>query len=65
MRNLTGQQKKLLRKWFNENYDGGYKFDLADKIDDETYNEIEKLNPTEIHYQNVNSFLEELVDKKN
>lgn len=61
MRNLTRQQKKLLKEWFDKNYDGGYKFDMADKIDNETYQKIEELHPTEIHYQNVNNYLEELV----
>lgn len=68
MRNLTYQQKKLLKEWFNKNYPtntGHYKFDLADKIDPETYEKIENLHPTEIHYQNVNHFLEELVENKN
>ena len=62
MRTLTSQQKKLLKKWFDENYDEGYMFDMADKIDMETYNMIENLHPTEIHYQNVNHYLESLVD---
>jgi len=62
MRTLTRQQKKELKKWFNKNYDGDYKFKLADKIDNETYRIIENLNPTEIHYQNVNHYLEKLVD---
>jgi len=62
MRNLTSGQKKLLRNWFNKNYDGGYKFDMTDKIDAETYNKIEELNPCEIFYQNANHYLEELVD---
>lgn len=64
MRTLTLQQKKLLKKWFNENYDGGYKFNLADKMIDnniELYKKIENLHPTEIHYQNVNNYLENLV----
>jgi len=64
MRTLTATQKKLLRIWFKENYDGGYKFDLGDKIDRETYEKIEELHPTEIHYQNVNFYLEELVNNK-
>jgi len=58
------QQKKELKIWFKKNYDGGCKFDMADKIDSETYERIEDLHPTEIHYQNVNHFLEELVNKK-
>jgi len=61
MRTLTVTQKKKLRDWFKSNYDGGYKFDLADKMDIDTYQAIEDLHPTEIHYQNVNNYLESLV----
>ena len=50
-----------MKKWFDANYDGGCKFDLADKIDYDTYKRIEDLHPTEIHYQNVNEYLESLV----
>ena len=64
MRTLTSKQKKLLKEWFVKNYDSGCKFDLADKIDNNTYETIENLHPTEIHYQNVNRFLEELVDRR-
>ena len=65
MRTLSFKQKKLLREWFDKNYDGGSKFEMAQKIDNETYAEIEDLHPTEIHYQNVNHYLEELVNNKN
>ena len=64
MRNLTAKQKKLLQEWFDKNYDGGCKFQMSDKIDYDTYEMIENIHPTEIHYQNVNNYLEELVDKK-
>lgn len=67
MRTLTTQQKAQLKAWFKTNYPhktGHYKFDLADKIDSETYERIENLHPTEVHYQNVNNFLEELVNNK-
>lgn len=64
MRTLTAKQKKLLRDWFDKNYDGGYKFDMADKIDSETYNAIDEINPTEIFHQNVNNYLEELVNNR-
>jgi hypothetical protein len=64
MRGLTSRQKVELKKWFDKNYDGGYKFDMADKIDSETYNRIEEMHPTEIHYQNVNHFLEECVESR-
>jgi len=64
MRNLTTQQKKLLRDWFNKNYEGGYMFNLADRIDGNTYDAIEELNPCEIFYQKANAYLEELVIKR-
>ncbi len=67
MRNLTATQKKLLKEWFRKNYDGGYKFGMAEKMIDtdiELYEKIEALNPTEIHLQNVNNFLEGLVDAR-
>ena len=64
MRTLSSKQKKLLREWFNKNYDGGSKYDMASKIDNDTYTEIENLHPTEIHFQNVNHYLEQLVEQK-
>jgi len=56
MRTLTSEQKRQLRVWFNQNYPhhtGHCKFDLADKMESVDYDRIEGLNPTEIHYQNV------------
>jgi len=64
MRNLTSKQKKLLKEWFDKNYDGGYKFEMADKIDAETYNAIDEINPCEIFHSNVNNYLEDLVNKR-
>lgn len=61
MRNLTMKQKSLLRQWFNKNYDGGYKFELSEKMDYDTYNMIDEINPTEIYKQNVDRYLESLV----
>jgi len=61
MRNLTKGQKRELKSWFSKHYDGGCKFDMADKIDIDTYERIEAMHPTEIHYQNVNHYLESLV----
>ena len=62
MRNLTKKQKEMLKDWFNKNYDGGCMFEMADKIDFETYSKIDNINPCEIFYQNVNHFLEGLVN---
>ena len=61
MRSLTPLQKKHLKYWFENNYDGGCKFHLADKIDAQTYKSILEIHPTKIHYQNVNNYLESLV----
>jgi len=65
MRDLTAQQKKLLKAWFRGYYHGGCMFGLADKMYDKLYQEIEDLHPTEIHYQNVNHFLEDLASNWN
>jgi hypothetical protein len=64
MRTLTAQQKKLIRVWFDANYTGGYKFNMSERMDYETYEKIENLHPTEIHKQNVDHYLEELVDNR-
>lgn len=64
MRNLTKQQKKLIKQWFDKNYKGDSIFNMADKIDSDTYNKIEQLNPTEILYQNINNFCEELANQE-
>jgi hypothetical protein len=64
MRNLTSKQKKMLKEWFVKNYDGGCMFDMADKIDAELYNKIDDINPCEVFHQNVNHYLEELVNNK-
>lgn len=64
MRNLTSKQKKMLKDWFDKNYDGGYKFDLTDKIDAEELDKIDSLNYCEIFIPNANRFLEELADKR-
>jgi hypothetical protein len=60
MRNLTNQQKKMLLEWANKELKEPYMFDRADKIDAETYEKINALNPCEIFYQNANHFLEDL-----
>ena len=52
----------MLKEWFSKNYDGGCKFDLAEKIDVDLYNKIDEENPCEIFYQNANHYLEELVN---
>jgi len=65
MRELTIEQKELLREWFKENYDGENKYNLASKIGLETFERIENLHPTEVFYQNANLYLESLVDEIN
>lgn len=60
MRNLTKKQKKLLLEWANKALKEPYMFDRADKIDPDTWEKINALNPCEIFYQNANHYLEEL-----
>ena len=66
MRTLTAQQKKALASWFRKNYPdktGHYKFELTDKMDYETYNNIDEMHPTEIFKQNADHYLETLVEQ--
>ena len=60
MRNLTRQQKKMLLEWANTELREPYMFNRADKIDSDTYERIDAVNPCEIFYQNANHYLEEL-----
>jgi len=50
----------MLLAWANKELREPYMFDIADKIDAETYNAIGDINPCEIFYQNANHYLEEL-----
>jgi len=62
MRELTKRQKVLIKKWYIENRKDLKPccFGKADEMPSDIYEEIEKIHPTEIHYQNVNAYLEEL-----
>lgn len=65
MRDLTKEQKKMLRRWYLSNR-GALKPCCFDKVEElitinaELYDAIEELNPTEVFYHNVNHYLEEL-----
>ena len=68
MRDLTKHQKELIRKWF---YQSGKKLPyeaLADyslnSVKDLTYEQwkiLVDINDTEVLYQNINSFLDDLI----
>ena len=65
MRDLTKKQKKLLDKWYNKQKAKGKTFGLwwdvhyDDDFSVELYEEIDNLNPCEIFYQNVNSYIQD------
>ena len=64
MRNLTVKQKKLLKEWFNKYKDELYGFNLVDILireNIELYEQLEQINDTEALYQNINSFLCDLL----
>lgn len=74
MRELTAKQKKLLRKWFKESEPSREEKILmgktnplrtADDLTTEQYEELEKINDTEVLYQNINYFLDELGNEDN
>jgi len=56
MRTLTAKQKNLLRKWKNENSD----LYSWEDLNFEKIKILEKINDTEILYQEVNRFLGDL-----
>ena len=65
MRSLTVKQKKLLDAWYQEQKQKGKEFGIwwdVDKDDDfsaELYEKIDEINPCEIFYQNVNSYIQD------
>ena len=61
MRELTVKQKKFLVKWANENTDLMRKTaDLVHEMRIDDWEKIVAMNDTEILYQNVNRFLNDL-----
>ncbi len=61
MRKITATQKKLLKQWHKENYrECEYAYNQIARMDSETYNKIDSINPCEIFEQNANRYLEEL-----
>ena len=76
MRNLTSKQKKLIKQFVESqiNPKGTFEREIsvfkqgkhyldADDLPSELYAQIEAINETEIHYQNVERYMNELCDK--
>jgi hypothetical protein len=57
MRELTSKQKKLLAKWQDEGIVNNQEVRKWEDLTIEQAEELEKINDTEILYQNVNSYL--------
>ena len=55
MRQLTAKQKKLLTKWYKE-----YQPVFVDDLNFEHWEMLEKINDTEILWQEVNRFLSDM-----
>ena len=67
MRDLTGKQKQLIKKWVNHGrYKAewetsyNYKINDADDLTDKQWDILVEINDTEILYQNVNNFIQDL-----
>ena len=69
MRRLTAKQKKLLRKWYKEAeptdeakmlYGDINPIRQVENLTSEQWQELIKINDTEVLYQNVNRFLWDL-----
>jgi hypothetical protein len=78
MRNLTSKQKNLIKQFVESqiNPKGTFEREIsvfkegkhyldADDLPSELYAQIEAMNETEIHYQNVEYYMNELCDKIN
>lgn len=72
MRNLTRKQKALLTKWYKEAETIISRVEILDSVNPlksvedlstEQYEELVKINDTEILYQNINNFLSDLENK--
>lgn len=64
MRELTIKQKRFLVKWANENTDLMNKTaDLVSVMSLDDWEKLQEMNDTEILYQNVNRFLNDLILK--
>lgn len=65
MRNLTKKQKKLLDIWYNKNKDliqiglRFFQWDKCEYFDLEFFEQLEKINDTEILSQNINNYIGE------
>ena len=66
MRDLTKKQKTLLTKWFKESKKGmpyetpEYTLNSVDDLTAEQWEILEEINDTEVLYQNVNCFIDDL-----
>lgn len=60
MRQLTAKQKKLIRQWFLSEK---MRVHDADDLTAEQWEILENINDTEILYQEVNSFISELIER--
>ena len=74
MRNLTIKQKNLLRKWYKEAeptpkekmlFSRTNLLRSVDDLSSDRWEELQRINDTEILFQNVNSFLWDLRNEEN
>ena len=59
MRNLTIKQRNLLRRWFEETH-----AECVNDLTESQWETLQSINDTEILYQNVNHFLNELCSQE-
>lgn len=70
MRALTSKQKKLLTKWFKESKRGlpfetlRYTLSNVEDLTDAQWDILEEINDTEVLYQNINCFINDLHTKE-
>ena len=57
MRQLNRQQKKLIDKWFDENWTGAGSIGGIDDLPIELWEELERINDHETIYQNIDNYI--------
>ena len=69
MRRLTGKQKQLVKKWVNgtrhkQAWETYYTYEIndADDLTSDQWDTLVEIHDTEILYQNVNRFIDDLND---
>lgn len=63
MRVLNKKQKKMIEKWFNENWQGAGSIYCSDQMPQKLLDELERINDHETIWQNIDRLINDLACK--